>query len=66
MMCTNVCVYMHICMEVSLLISACSDLFSPNNSAILPSALQTPGSWPAGAAEAAKSLRLMEPAGCST
>lgn len=64
--CVNVCVYTCMCMRVSLDISRCRYLFSPNNSVILPSALQTPGSWPAGAREAAKSVRLMEPAGCST
>lgn len=61
-MCVCVCV----CACVSLCISLCRYLFSPNNSVTLPAAFQTPGSWPAGAGEAAKSVRLMEPAGCST
>lgn len=60
------CMVIYICMCVSWCISLCSYLFSPNNSVILPSALQTPGSWPAGAGGAAKSVRLMEPTGCST
>lgn len=62
--CIWVYIYLYVC--VALRVSLCRYLFSPNNSVTLPAALQTPGSWPAGAGEAAKSIRLMEPAGCST
>lgn len=61
-----ICMYVFINVYVLLCISLYRYLFSPNNSVTLPAVLQTPGTWPAGAGEAAKSIRLMEPAGCST